>query len=127
MKLSLYSELALLAIIYLSRTETASLIEIASTYEIAVEPLEEILSALSQSHYVKQVDGGFTLLKSADEISVVEIIRLFDGALAPLEPVSSKGYATAPMDKEDKLVGLFEQLQSQILERLENTTIRELV
>ena len=127
MKLSLRSEYALLTLIHLARTGgTALQSEIASTQQIPAEPLAEILAVLKRSEYLEQADGQFRLVKSAGKISVAEIIRLFDGALAPLEPVSSKGYVFAPMDKEEKLAGLFDQILGQISERLEATTIAEL-
>jgi Rrf2 family transcriptional regulator, cysteine metabolism repressor len=127
MKLSLCSEYALLTLVHLARNnELISLANLAVIQQIPVESLAEILSVLELPGFVKQVDGRFGLAESASEISVAEIIRLFDGALAPLEPVSSKGYAPAPMDSEVKLSGLFEQIQQQISERLESTTIAEL-
>ena len=127
MKLSLCSEYALLTLIHLARNnELISLASLAVTQQVPVESLAEILSVLELSGFVKQVKGRFGLAKSAGEIPVAEIIRLFDGALAPLEPVSSKGYAPAPMDAEEKLSGLFEQIQTEIVARLENTSIAEL-
>ena len=70
---------------------------------------------------------SFRLAKTADKISVAEIVRLFDGALAPLEPVSEKGYESAPMEQEPKLTNLFGGLQEQIIDRLEKTTLADLI
>ncbi len=128
MKLSLRSEYALLTLVQLARhpqpiPETA----LVSVLKISIEALTEILAVLGGKGYVAQLDGRVQLAKDAGEISVAEIIRLFDGVLAPLEPVSSKGYAPAPMDNEVKLAGLFEDIQEQISTRLENTTLSELV
>jgi len=126
MKLSIYSEYALLTLIHLTRKATGSpAVEIAMGQQIPTEILAEILCALCQSKYVQQIEGSFCLFKNASEISVAEIIRLFDGALAPLEPVSSRGYAPAPMDSEEKLSGLFEQIQIQLVKKLENATIAD--
>jgi len=128
MKLSLRSEYALLTLIHLARTGgTALQSEIATTQQIPAEPLAEILAVLKRSEYLEQAGECFRLIKSPENISVAEIIRLFDGALAPLEPVSSKGYVFAPMDKEQKLAVLFDQILNQISERLEATTVAELV
>ena len=129
MKLSLRSEYALLSLIQLSRhsdDENSSLETLAASQQIPAEPLAEILSVLIRSKYVRQVKGNYRLAKSADKISVAEIIRLFDGALAPLEPVSEKGYNPAPMEMEEKLTDLFAQIQEQISERLENTSLADL-
>ena len=129
MKLSLRSEYALLTLIHLSRhsdNENPTLEALAACQQIPIEALAEILSVLSSSRYVRQVKGNYRLAKSADKISVAEVIRLFDGALAPLEPVSEKGYNPAPMEKEEKLSGLFAQIQQQISERLEKTSLADL-
>ena len=127
MKLSLRSEYALLTLIQLTRCAgTISAGELAELQQVPAEALAEILSVLSSRGYVDQLHDRVRLAKSAQEISVAEIIRLFDGALAPLEPVSSKGYAPAPMDNEARLSGLFEDIQEQISTRLENTTLAEL-
>ena len=127
MKLSLRSEYALLTLIHLSRHEENSPAkEIAAVQQIPAEALAEILSVLSSSRYVRHVKGNYRLAKSADKISVAEIIRLFDGALAPLEPVSERGYNPAPMETEEKLTDLFAQIQDQISERLEKTSLADL-
>ena len=127
MKLSLRSEYALLTLIQLARhSQPVSVAELLTLQKISADALSEILTVLSARRYVELAEGQVGLAKSAGQISVAEIIRLFDGVLAPLEPVSSKGYAPAPMDNEAKLVGLFENIQEQISTRLENTTLADL-
>ena len=128
MKLSIISEYALISLIHLARTNTAqTLAQISAAQQIPVESLPEIFSVLSRSNYVEQVSAGFQFVRAPSEISVAEIIRLFDGALAPLEPVSSKGYVEAPIDHEEKLSNLFEKIQVRILAVLEETWIGDLV
>lgn len=129
MKLSLRSEYALLSLIHLARhaDSKSSVEEIAVSQRIPAEPLIEILSALTHAKYLHNTKDGYKLAKSADKIPVAEIIRLFDGALAPLEPISEKGYQPAPMEKEEKLTDLFSQLQDQIIDKLENTNLAELI
>lgn len=127
MKLSSQSEYALLSLIHLARANSLLSVEtIAAHQRMPLELLREILSVLSRFEYLNQVDDGFELAKDAGEISVAEIIRLFDGALAPFEPVSSKGYQSAPMDHEVKLSGLFEKIRQLAAARLESATIAEL-
>ena len=128
MKLSLRSEYALLCLIHLARSSReCSLPQIAAAQDISPELLGEVLAVLKHAGYLGQTDGCYRLNNSPEDVSVAEIIRLFDGALAPCEPVSSRGYAAAPMDKEEKLTGMFDQLQAQIVARLESTTIADLV
>ena len=127
MKLSLCSEYALLCLIHLARFshEAPTLESISAACHIPAEKLKETLSALKKTRYIKTT-RGIQLAKPARKISVLEIIRLFDGALAPLEPVSAKGYEVAPMESEPKLNGLFSQVQEQIIGQLESTTIADL-
>lgn len=129
MKLSLRSEYALLSLIHLVRqpdTVTTSA-SIGGSQQIPSEVLHEILIALANAKYLRLKKGSIYLAKPADKISVADIIRLFDGALAPLEPVSEKGYQPAPMEREEKLTELFSQLQEQIIGKLEHTSLADLI
>ena len=101
--------------------------EIAGQAQIPPEALRELLAVLLDAKYLRRSNRNFRLAKPADKISVAEIVRLFDGALAPLEPVSEKGYESAPMELEPKLTNLFDGLQEQIIDQLENTTLADLV
>ena len=95
--------------------------------QIPSEMLHEILITLVDAKYLRLTKGNFRLAKPAEKIPVINIIRLFDGALAPVEPVSEKGYQPAPMEKEEKLINLFTDLQQQIIDKLEGTTLAELI
>ena len=129
MKLSLLSEYALLSLIHVARQTDApaTSASIKTSQQIPAEMLNEILVTLVDTRYLRLRKGSFSLAKPADKIPVIDIIRLFDGALAPIEPVSEKGYQPAPMEREEKLTDLFSQLQSQIVGTLENTSLADLV
>jgi Rrf2 family protein len=127
MKLSLLSEYALLSLIHVARQPETPAISIKDSQQIPSEMLNEILVTLVDARYLRLRKGSFSLAKPADKIHVIDIIRLFDGALAPIEPVSEKGYQPAPMEREEKLTDLFSQLQSQIIGTLESTSLADLV
>jgi len=129
MKLSLRSEYALLSMVYLARQPqaVAASISIETCQHIPSKMLQEILITLVNAKYLRLTKGNLRFAKPADKIPVIDIIRLFDGALAPIEPVSEKGYQPSPMEKEEKLTRLFGQLQEQIIEKLERTTLADLV
>ncbi len=127
MKLSLLSEYALLSLIHVARQPETPATSIKDSQQIPSEMLNEILVTLVDARYLRLRKGSFSLAKPADRIHVIDIIRLFDGALAPIEPVSEKGYQPAPMEREEKLTDLFSQLQSQIVGTLENTSLADLV
>jgi Rrf2 family transcriptional regulator, cysteine metabolism repressor len=129
MKLSLLSEYALLSLIYVARQSDtpATSASIGISQQIPSEMLHEILITLVNAKYLRLIKGNFRLAKPAEKIAVIGVIRLFDGALAPIEPVSEKGYLPAPMEKEEKLTDLFSQLQGQIIGKLENTSLADLI
>jgi Rrf2 family protein len=129
MKLSLLSEYALLSLIHVARQSDApaTSASIGISQQIPSEMLHEILVTLVNAKYLRLTKGNFHLVKPAEKIAVLDVIRLFDGALAPLEPISEKGYQPAPMEKEEKLTNLFSQLQDQIIGKLENTSLADLI
>ena len=127
MKLSLRSEYALLSLVYIARQSDASSAEVGTAQQIPPEALREVLTVLIDAKYVRLTKGRLRLSKPAEKISVIDIIRLFDGVLAPMEPFSEKGYLPAPMDKEKKLTDLFTQLQAQVIIQLERTSLAELI
>ena len=63
---------------------------------------------------------------SAASISLAEIIRLFDGALAPTESVSKYFYEPTPIEKEKGLVKVFRKIRDYVSDTLEGTTLADL-
>jgi len=132
-KLTSRSEYALLALIYLARNQSREYIPvqtIASVQQIPPRFLEQILLTLRRANYVHSTrgkGGGFLLSKSPDEISLAEIIRLFDGALAPTESVSKYFYGATPIEKEGRLLGIFQELRDYIAEKMEKTHLADVI
>ena len=94
------------------------------------EALEQILLALKRGGYVKSrkgPEGGYSVAKKPEEISVAEIIRLMDGALAPVESVSNYFFAHTPIEKCPKLLNIFKSIRDYVSETLEGVTLRELL
>lgn len=133
MKLTSRSEYALLALVYLARhdsTHHISVETIAKAQEIPAKFLEQIMLALKHGKYVHSVKGqhgGYRLARSADKISLAEVIRLFDGALAPTESVSKYFYESTPVEKEKNLLKVFRRVRDQVAETLETTTIADVI
>jgi Rrf2 family protein len=101
---------------------------IAKAQEIPPKFLEQILLTLKRARYVSSIKGpkgGYKLLKPADQISLAEIIRLFDGALAPTESVSKYFYEPTPVEKEKGLIKVFKEIRNQISEKLEKTSLAD--
>jgi len=131
MKLTSRSEYALLALVYLSRDESEGYVSvetIALAQGIPPKFLEQILLALKRARYVRSSKGqrgGYRLAKRADKITLAEIIRLLDGALAPTQSVSVYFYEATPIEKEKNLVRVFKELRDYIAEKLEQTTLAD--
>jgi len=132
-KLTSRCEYALLALIYLARNQAGEYITvqtIASAQKIPPRFLEEILLTLRRANYVHSTrgkGGGFLLSKSPDEISLAEIIRLFDGALAPTESVSKYFYGATPIEKEGRLLGIFQEVRNYVAEKMEKTHLADVI
>lgn len=133
MKLTSRSEYALLALIYLARNETdsyQSVDSIAQAQGIPPKFLEQILLALKRAHFLRSTKGqhgGYQMAKSPKQISLAEIIRLFDGALAPTESVSENFYESTPIEKEKNVVAVFKDIRDYVSEKLETTMLSDVL
>lgn len=133
MKLTTRSEYALLALVYLARHEkegTISVETIAKAQKIPRKFLEQIMLALKRAHFLSSIKGqrgGYRLAKPPGKITFAEVIRLFDGALAPTECVSENFYESTPIEREKKLVKVFKAIRDYVSDTLEATTIADVL
>jgi len=133
MKLTTRSEYALLALVYLARHETDGFISIeniAKAQNIPPKFLEQLMLALKRAHFLRSAKGqhgGYALAKRPAEISLAEVVRLFDGALAPTESVSQNFYESTPIEKEKALLAVFRDIRDYVSTRLESTTIADVL
>ncbi len=125
------SEYALLAMIYLARRGPAEVVPvatIASAQGIPQKFLEQILLALKRAKLLtssKGQRGGYRLARPASRIPLAEIVRLFDGALAPTGSVSRYYYESTPIEKEKNLVRMFKEIRDFVADKLERTTLKD--
>ncbi|MFH1863810.1 MAG: Rrf2 family transcriptional regulator [bacterium] len=133
MKLTTKSEYSLLALIYIARNEERGFIkmeDICKEYGISKKYLEQIFSSLKQARYIKTktgASGGYKLAKSANKISIAEVIRLMDGALAPSSAVSKYFFEHTPLEKEKKIMRVFKEIRDYISNKVERLKIADLV
>ena len=131
MKLTARSEYALLALVYLSRQnkeEYISIDVIAKAQGIPPKFLEQLMLALKRAHLLRSAKGqhgGYALAKQPEEIALAEVIRLFDGALAPTESVSENFYESTPIEKEKRLTRIFKDIRDYTSKKLEGTTLAD--
>ena len=133
MKLTTKSEYSILALLYITRHEKEGFIkieDICSNCNIPKKYLELLLTILKQNHYIKTkrgTNGGYKLGKPPSDISVAEIVRLLDGALAPTESVSEFFFSNTPLEKEKKILKVFKEIRDYISDRLEKLKLSDLV
>jgi Rrf2 family protein len=133
MKLTARSEYALLALVYLARQKPGDLVSaetIARAQGIPPKFLEQILLTLKRAKYLRSAmgqRGGYQLTKPVDAVTIAEIVRLFDGALAPTESTSRHFYQPSPIEKERKLLRVFREVRDLVSNRLESVTIADMV
>ena len=131
LKLTTRSEYALLALVHLARHDEAGYLSVQSIADakgIPAKFLEQILLTLKHARYVRSLKGqkgGYRLARPANKISLAEVIRLFDGALAPTESVSKYFYESTPIEKERSLLRVFRDIRDLVSEKLERTTIAD--
>jgi Rrf2 family transcriptional regulator, cysteine metabolism repressor len=133
MRLTTRSEYALLALIHLARQASSEFVSteaIARAQRIPLAYLEQILRALKRARIVqssKGQHGGYRLARPASEITIAEIVRQLDGALAPTQSVSEQFYQPTPIEKESKMLALLRSIRVTIAEKLETTSIAEVI
>jgi Rrf2 family cysteine metabolism transcriptional repressor len=131
MRLTNRSEYALLALSYLARCRSADCVTaetISQSQNIPLSFLVQILRWLRQARVVRSVKGqrgGYRLARAADQISIAEIVRLFDGALAPTQSVSKNFYQSTPIHKEAKMMALFTDIRDYVAQKLEGTSVAD--
>ena len=90
-----YAFRALLAIAASSDRQAIASADIARRYAIPHKFLEQILVDLKKAGILdsrRGKNGGYVMLRPADTISFGEVLRLFEGPLAPLPCLSRQSY-----------------------------------
>jgi Rrf2 family protein len=133
MKLSKKSEYACLALIDLAEhygEDFIKIIDISQRWLIPKKFLEQILISLKTSGYVKSKkgsEGGYKLTKTPEQISLAEIIRLMDGAIAPVDSASKYFYENTPVEQHKKLINIFIDIRDYTSNVLERTSFADLI
>ena len=134
--LSHKAKYALKALLYLAQQEETHIsrtIEIADSASIPKKFLEQILLDLKRGHFVGSKQGkfgGYYLLKSKNDITLADIHRLFDGAIALLPCASLNFYERCSdcIDESECLLrhGLI-TIREETLKAMQGITIASLV
>lgn len=132
MKLTVASEYGCLALLTIAQRQPdwCKRQTISDRYGIPVSYLEQILHKFTTAGLVvsrRGADGGFRLARKASEISVADIVRNMDGALAPVRSVSQNFYQSSPIEASGAFRDLFRQVRDAVADILENHTLEDIV
>ncbi len=134
MKLSKRGEYGLRAMVDLAgQADSGGVVplkDIAQREQMPVKFLEQILLTLKNAGLLQSKmgsGGGYTLAKSADQITLGQIVRILDGPLAPIGCVSKMAYQPCACPDEAtcglRLVML--DVRNAIAEILDGTTLAD--
>ncbi len=107
--------------------------EIAENQNIPKKFLEAILLELRNArilHSKKGKGGGYYLYKKPEEVNLIEIIRLMDGAIALLPCVSLNYYEPCEECRDEKTCGIrdtFLGVRDETLQILQGSTLAKIV
>lgn len=136
MKLSNKTEYAILALLELGQRFGEGFVlsrDIARVRVIPVSFVERILLTLRNGGIIVSVrgaNGGHCLAKDPGEISVRQVIELFEGSLAPIDCVNeriSSLSASCTIASSCVLKDLWQKMYDAMLASINNTTIKDLV
>jgi Rrf2 family protein len=106
---------------------------IAESEKIPKRFLESILLELKKNGYLNSKlgkNGGYYLIKDPESITLLEIIRLFEGSIAMLRCTSEKFYQPCEHCKDEDTCGIrdtFKDIRAYTFQKLEKTTLSSLL
>ena len=134
MKLSLKGEYALRALLVLGMRYKEPLVRIqriATEQNIPKRFLEQILNDLKSAGLVESkrgVAGGYRLARRPEAISLAEVVRHVEGALAPVSCVSERFYekCSCPDELRCPIRSVMKEIRQAIVEIAERVTVADL-
>ena len=116
-----YASLAVLELALQPPSERIQAKQVAEKRQIPLKFLEQILIQLKNSGIVKSVrgaSGGYLLAKSADDITLKDIVDAVEGGVRMLE---------TELEGDRTLSAVWSEIEQEFMERLDSITIQSLV
>ena len=109
--------------------ETVKLKDIAARQEISEKYMEQIIAVLNKSGYVRSTrgaQGGYQLVKKQQEYTVVMILRLTEGSLAPVECLAENAL---PCERNGRCatVEVYKRIYNAVNDVIDNITVQDLL
>jgi Rrf2 family protein len=124
-----YAGRALLALSRVGPDESLKLHEISARTSIPTSVLEQVMLQLRGAGLVRSErgpSGGYRLNRRPDEISFDEIVRLFQGPIAPIGCATRRKPEPCPMEVGCSMRTMWQEVRDATIAILERTTFADL-
>lgn len=131
MRVSKKTDYALRALFTLAELQAPGPIpirELARKNDVPKKFLEQIMLEMKERGWVQSlpgVRGGYSLAKAPDKITLGEVIRHFDGILAPISCVSSTGYVHCTQEAACRFRRVFLDARNYVANLMDRATLAE--
>ena len=102
--------------------------ELSRRNDIPKKFLEQILLAMKKRGWVESLAGlrgGYVLARTPDKITMGEVVRHFDGILAPIACVSTSGYKRCSQESLCRFRRVFLDVRNYVTTLLDHSTLAE--
>jgi Rrf2 family protein len=102
--------------------------ELSRRNDVPKKFLEQIMLALKKRGWVDSVAGlrgGYILAKAPDKITMGEVVRYFDGILAPIACVSVVGYERCSQEPLCRFRRVFLDVRNYIADLMDHSTLAD--
>jgi Rrf2 family nitric oxide-sensitive transcriptional repressor len=129
-RLNLSTDYALRLLLYLASSpgRQASTREVAGFYQISSDHLSKVAQHLAHAGYVRAGrgrTGGLRLGKPAEQISVGDVVELFEGPVALLECVNTEHVCV--IQPHCRLRSVLQRAGAQLVREMKQVTLADLV
>lgn len=103
--------------------------ELARRNDVPKKFLEQIMLAMKERGWVDSAPGlrgGYLLAKAPDRITMGEVIRHFDGILAPIDCVSVYGYKRCTQEPFCRFRRVFLDVRNYVASVMDNATLADI-
>ena len=104
--------------------------ELARRNDVPKRFLEQIMLQLKAQGWVDSVAGvrgGYVLARNPGKITMGEVVRHFDGILAPIDCVSVSGYKRCSQESVCRFRRVFYDARNYVADLMERATLAEVV
>lgn len=102
--------------------------ELARRNDIPKRFLEQIMLALKAKGWVESLAGmrgGYVLARNPSKITMGEVVRHFDGILAPIACVSTSGYKRCSQEPVCRFRRVFFDIRNYVTDVMDRSTLAE--